>query len=129
VPFEIQLTESLFVASRRDFQEKRNEINEESRIIYAAADSYFTADLIPSSAAAGEDGDWYLPTSVWMTRLATVLYSRQPAAIHLLSLAIMRSIRADLLPLPHIPRYVCIHAWCTKLASFWPRIGMKPNSC
>jgi hypothetical protein len=48
VPFEIQLTESLFVA---------------------AADSYVTADLIPSSVAAGEDGDWYLPTSVWMTKV------------------------------------------------------------
>jgi hypothetical protein len=77
VPFKIQLTESLFVASSCGFQEKQNEINEESRIRYAAANSYVAADLIPSSAAAGEHGDSYLPTSAWMTRLATVLYSRR----------------------------------------------------
>jgi hypothetical protein len=60
----------------------------------AAAESYDAAVSIPSTAVAGEDGDSYLPTSAsaWMTRLATVVYSRQPAAIHVLCLAIMRSI-------------------------------------
>jgi hypothetical protein len=83
------------------------------RISSAATDSYDAGVLIPSGAAGGEDGDSYLllplPTSACMDDKVGVGHSPvQPAAaMRLLPLAIMRSIRDDHLPLLYfLPRYV-----------------------